>query len=78
MPAQYERSSAAAGLVAEQRRVGCEVLATLPLPLPEPLQLRDEPVREEHVCRLAALGDRGTNARTGAWRSVRREHVAQV
>jgi hypothetical protein len=44
----------------------------------EPLQLREEPIRQEHVRRPAALGDRRTDAHPHSWRPVRCEHIADV
>jgi hypothetical protein len=50
----------------------------LPLPPPEPLQLRYEPIREEHIRGPATLSDRGTHAHPDPRRPIWREHVADI
>ena len=66
------------GLAHEQGRSGREILAALTLPPRVPPELRDEPVREEHVRRPATLRDLPTDAHADPWGPVWSEDVAHV
>lgn len=67
-----------AALVAEQRRAGVEPLALAGLVRPEPGELGDEGVGEEHGASPASLGDLGAEPDPGSRRAIREVHVADV
>jgi len=56
----------AAGLVREQGGGRREVLASVPFPPPEPAQLGDQPIGQEHVGRPTALRDLATDPHSPA------------
>ena len=69
---------ALAGLVAEQGGVRGHGLPRDQLVAPEPLQLRQEGIREEDVADAAALGDLTAQADPGSRPAVRGEHIPDI